>query len=180
MSWACAMVYVGQERLAVRNLERQEFQIFCPYFMMRRRGQSVPVFNALFPGYLFIQIDPQTSPWRKINSTWGIVRLLATREVKGGLDPKPLWIPDAFIESLGEQCQGTFNRPGLMVQMVAGKLTGMCELRPGTIVRVKNGAFLDQSGPVIGMTKDDRIRVLMKVFQRDHIVEFAYEDLEKV
>jgi hypothetical protein len=52
-----------------------------------------------------------------------------------------------------------------------------------TIVRVKtkDSPFFDQIGTVISMNSNDRIRLLMSLFNRDIIVEFeAGADLEIV
>jgi transcription antitermination factor NusG len=161
MPWACAMTASMSERKAVMNLERQGFHTFCPYFMKRKRGHSVLTWAALFPGYLFIELT-ERSQWSKINSTYGVIRLLTTRlTIK---DPVPLWVPDDFIKNLGDQCQGIFK--------------GMGELPPGTIIRVVEGPFTGSVGSVIGMTSDDRIRIMMRVFNRECVVEFVRDDLE--
>ena len=89
--WYLVQVKPNGYRLAERNLARQGFTCFQPLVRAteRRGAQFRPVSRALFPGYLFVAFDPARAPWRKINSTAGVARLLsvgnAPQEVPGGL-----------------------------------------------------------------------------------------------
>ena len=49
--------------------------------------------GPLFSGPMFVACDPEQAPWTKINSTYGISRMLILAE-----GPKPM--PDALITGL--------------------------------------------------------------------------------
>ena len=79
MDWMVAQIRPGQTDRAITNLRRQSFDVFCP---MERRptGGSIPKrskpVSPLFPGYIFVKSRVDASPWQKINSTYGVSRLL--------------------------------------------------------------------------------------------------------
>ncbi len=47
----------------------------------------------LFPGYLFVSLDPGAVRWRSINGTVGVRYLIAAGD-------KPLPLPEGFVEAL--------------------------------------------------------------------------------
>ena len=85
----------NSHKIAVRNFERQGFQTFLPMHEVAR-GTAVKfetVIRPLFAGYMFVASDPEKAPWRQINSTYGISRMLSFAE-----GPKPT--PEALITGL--------------------------------------------------------------------------------
>jgi transcription antitermination factor NusG len=165
MAWACFQTYGAQERKAVENLTRQGLDAFCPFYTkpvlpsIRARG---PKDAPLFPCYGFVYLEDKTQ-WGIPGNTYGVIRLLTGNK----LDPRPLWVATTYIETIYE-IQAKFGGNVLPVD---------------TIVRVKtkDSPFFDQIGTVISMNSNDRIRLLMSLFNRDIIVEFeAGADLEIV
>ena len=97
--WYLAQCKPNATHIAVRNLENQGFVSFLPLQEgTKRKGKGFQhqIF-PLFPGYLFVQLDAAEGPWRKINSTRGIARLVR-------LGDKPSVVPDAIIAGLMARC----------------------------------------------------------------------------
>ena len=71
--WCAVNTQVNAEDKAVFHLMRQGFKVLLPKHLKRRsHARKVAwVPRPLFPGYLFVEIDPERSPWRAIRSTVG-------------------------------------------------------------------------------------------------------------
>lgn len=72
--WYLATAKPRQEVRAVENLENQHIKAFCPTVKVEklRRGKKQIITEALFTGYLFINLSPQNALWHKVRSTRGI------------------------------------------------------------------------------------------------------------
>lgn len=96
--WVAANTHQHREPLAVVNLQRQGFEAYCP--MIRRRlrhaGRTQNALRPLFPGYVFVRLNPDRSQWRSITSTIGIRTLIKFGDRLGVL-------PLRFIEGLRER-----------------------------------------------------------------------------
>src|SRR3954454_1893827 len=86
-AWYVIQTQVNAEARAVRNLERQGFEVYLPRYLKRRsharKIEKVPA--PLFPRYMFVRIDIATQRWRSVQSTFGVSHL-----VLSGSDPAPL------------------------------------------------------------------------------------------
>ena len=93
--WFAVNTQPFAEARAQRNLENQGFRTFMPRRrkMLRHARKLTAVEAPLFPRYLFIAFDPRRDQWRKINSTFGVSRLVMRGEA-----PHP--VPDGVIEAL--------------------------------------------------------------------------------
>jgi transcription antitermination factor NusG len=163
MSWAVVQTYATCEARAVENLRRQYYEAFCPLLALPRRSDLSRLVEApLFPCYVFVSIAPE-QPWRSINNTYGVVRLLTDRSREL---PRPLFVHDDKIS-----------------EILALSMTVEDPLPAGTLVRVRGRAnpFYDLVGTVMGMDKLMRVSVMMSVFNRDVVVEFVSPaELEKI
>mgnify|MGYP003877815797 CR=1 FL=1 len=65
----------------------------------RTAAKFETVIRPLFAGYMFVACDPETAPWRQINSTYGVSRMLSFAQ---GLKP----MPAALIAGLRARCDG--------------------------------------------------------------------------
>ncbi|MGB2356018.1 MAG: transcriptional activator RfaH, partial [Planktomarina sp.] len=77
--WFLLQYKPNSHRLALRNLHRQGFETFLPMLAVTQRHSTKFVQQArpLFPGYMFVSFELDTAPWRKINSTVGVTRLVS-------------------------------------------------------------------------------------------------------
>jgi len=109
-----------------------------------RRTQDV--LRPLFPSYLFVQLDPDSS-WRPILSTRGVRTLVRCGE-------RPSFIANEFIDSLkSREIEGAIVRPA----------SPYCI---GQHVRVVGGAFDGLVATIIEMDEKDRLVVLMNMLNR--------------
>src|SRR5262249_21254883 len=95
MSWFAVQTMPRAEDRARDHLKRQNYETYLPRLRKRRRHarRVDTVLRPLFPGYLFVSFDPSRDPWRAINSTIGVIRLVGFGDV---LVP----VPDKVIEGL--------------------------------------------------------------------------------
>ncbi len=165
MTWACVHTYSSDEEKAVKNLNDQDYDAFCP---MRRipnpKKLTEFISRPLFTGYAFVSIE-NGRRWASINSTPGVIRLMTThgsvvRELGEYLHPIP--VSDRVIA-------------GLRSIPIEG-------LKPDTIVRVRwrDNPFYSIEGTVVSLTKDQRVLVLMVLMNRPQIVKFTPDELEIV
>ena len=144
-SWFILQFKPNSHRLAERNLRHQSFETFLPMQEVTRRKASrfVGDLRPLFPGYMFVAIDPATGPWRKINSTCGVSKLVS-------FDQKPVAIPFHLISGLMLRCDGS------------GILLPLKQLSPGDDVQLLSGPFTDFIATVDIIDAEKRIWLLME------------------
>jgi len=96
-NWLLLQVKPRQEMRALESLERQQAQCYCPKIQVEklRRGKRIQVEEALFPGYLFINSQPQQTglTYTSIRSSRGVSKIV-------GFGAEPVTIPEALIQQL--------------------------------------------------------------------------------
>jgi transcriptional antiterminator RfaH len=77
-SWIVARNKPNQDKIALINLERQNFEFFQPTFktMSRVQNKFKEIIKPVFPGYIFIAINLEENNWHKINNTRGISSII--------------------------------------------------------------------------------------------------------
>lgn len=147
--WFILQFKPNSHRVAERNLHRQGFETFLP--MREVTGRKTNHFKSdlspLFPGYMFVAADPETGPWRKINSSYGVSKLVS-------FDAKPAPVPLNLISGLMLRCDGS------------GLLLPARELSPGEKVEVLSGPFANFIATVDTIDSERRIWVLMEFMGR--------------
>ena len=160
--WVVASIHPHKERLALENLGRQGFHAYCPRIRRRvrhaRRLQDV--LRPLFPGYIFIRLNPQVEPWRSIGSTFGVRNLICFGE-------RPGTIPDQFVAGI----QAT--EEGGAVAIPAARES----YAPGEKVRLREGPFEGLIATVLSAGDCDRITVLMDLLKRSVRVRVALNEV---
>ena len=160
--WFVAQLKPNGFVTAQLNLQKQEYQTFMPMRQVEvRHARKVKtVARPLFPGYIFITFDPETTQWRAINSTYGVSSL-----IMGGLST-PQVVPSDLMQALKAHCGD-------------GDLVYPPEtLAPGNVVKVVNGPFKDIIATVEALSNSDRIAVLLDLMGRATRVEIARKNLE--
>src|SRR5229473_3357940 len=94
-SWIVASTHPHKEQMALDNLSRQGFRVYCPKIRKRIRHarRLHQVIRPLFPGYIFIRLDPQKEQWRSIDSTFGVRNLVRFGD-------RPGTVPGEFVARL--------------------------------------------------------------------------------
>lgn len=146
--WAVVNAQPNREHVAVGHLERQLFTAYCPMVMKRVSHARVvkDLRRPLFPGYLFVRINPRLDRWRPILSTIGVRSL-----VRNGDEPG--LIADAFVASLKSR-----ERDGIVARPDTYKI--------GDNVSLIGGAFDGIVASIVGMDEKDRLTVLMDLLNR--------------
>lgn len=145
-NWCLAQLRPNQLDRARINLERQGYPSFMPYRRTtKRRGQKmVQILGPLFPGYLFVHVDPDQT-WREINSTYGVSRLV----MRAANTPQP--VPPALMDELIAQTDDK------------GVLTPKEQLSPGDRVRIIAGPMADLVAQVAHLSEQERVGVLLEL-----------------
>jgi transcriptional antiterminator RfaH len=149
--WYVVQTQANGEARAAQNLLRQDFEIYLPRYLKRRRHARKVDFAAkpLFPRYLFVAIDMAAQRWRSIQSTQGVSRLVCNGE-------EPAAVPNGLLGTLKarEDDRG-------FVRMEAKPAFSL-----GDKVRVLAGAFVDNAGLFDGMEDHDRVAILLDMLGR--------------
>jgi transcriptional antiterminator RfaH len=140
-SWYLAQTKPRQLARARINLERQGFTVFVPERdeTVRRQGRFVTESRPLFPGYVFVRIEP-TRSWYPVRSTFGIARIVAFGSA--GPTRVPPNVVRALLARFAERRTGPVLREGMEVRIVRGPLAQL-------IARIEEAS------------EADRIRVLL-------------------
>ncbi|MBL6933358.1 MAG: transcriptional activator RfaH [Rhodospirillales bacterium] len=160
--WFVVQTHARGESLARENLLRQGYEVYLPLYLKRHRHarRTDWIKGPLFPRYLFVLLDPETTPWRAINSTIGAQYIVC-------FDGRPAPMPEGIIEEIiaREDDKGmvytgskvTFNR--------------------GEAVRVMSGAMACQTGLFDCAVDDERVFILLNLLGRQVRVKVSCEQL---
>ena len=142
--WYLLQFKPNSHRLAERNLHRQGFETFLPMQKITHRKASrfVSDLKPLFPGYMFVSVNSDLAPWRTINSTIGVSKLVS-------FEGKPKPLPLQLISGLMLRCDSS------------GTLLPPKSLNEGDSVEMLTGPFASFIATVGTIDPDQRIWVLM-------------------
>ena len=162
--WYIVQFKPNSHKIAVRNLERQGFETFLPMHEITRRTgvKFETVIRPLFAGYMFVGCDREQAPWRQINSTYGIARMLG-REGEG-LTP----MPEALIAGLRARCDSV------------GKVLPLESFEPGQSVEMHSGPFANFIAKVEQMASDARVWVLLDFMGKETRVQVERKQIQAV
>ena len=147
--WFILQFKPNSYRLAERNLNRQGFESFLPLLEVTKYkyNRYVSDLQPLFPGYMFVAFDLECGPWRQINCTIGVSKL-----VSFGGQPSP--IPLDLISGLMARCSS------------GGKLLTPNQLNKGDAVQLSTGPFENYIAKVEMIDANQRVWVLMELMGR--------------
>ena len=147
--WFILQFKSNSHHIAAKNLNRQGFETFLPLHdtTSRRLSRFINTSKPLFPGYMFIKFDRAESKWHKINSTYGVSRLVTFNNTLKS-------IPDIFVTNLMKRCD------------LSGNLLPIKKLKKGDQAKVIKGPFVNLAATVEKYEDDQRIWVLMDLMGR--------------
>jgi len=157
--WLVAQIKPKSHDLAFRNLERQGFETFMPKIKATTRKENKFINKEvfLFPGYAFVGVDLQNSYWTKINSTYGVSKLLS-------FNNKPSKVPLDFIVALKKRFQDNIN-PIINEN-----------LKSGDIIKFNTGPFADLVTKIESVDSIKRINVLLQIMGAARKLEINLEE----
>lgn len=137
------------ESRAVMHLQWQGYRSLCPRYrrIVRHARRAKSVLAPLFPNYLFVYLNLGCDPWRAVNSTHGVARLVMQGEM-----PQPL--PQGIVEEL------------LVRTRADGALDWTPSFKIGQAVRIVDGPFAEFVGTLEHLDAAGRVRVLLDLLGR--------------
>lgn len=144
--WYAVQCLAHREGAAKAHLENQSYSVFLPRRLKTRRHARKldTVLVPFFPNYLFVELDISQQPWRSINGTHGVARMVMRGEF-----PAPA--PVGVIESLRQACDER------------DVLTQACAFSEGQSVRIVAGPFADLVGQLHQLDDSQRVRVMLDI-----------------
>ena len=161
--WFLVQFKPNSSKLAERNLRRQGFKTFLPLQEATRRKASkfVNYLKPFFPGYMFIFIDGNSAPWKNINNTLGVSRLVTFGNI---LRP----VPKELILELKKRTDPN------------GKISPPKIMRPGERVEFSRGPFASLIATIETIDIEKRIWVVMELMGQTTRVKVNTEQVKKV
>jgi transcriptional antiterminator RfaH len=147
--WYVINTQPQKEERAREHLLRQGFDVYLPRWRRRRsHARRIEWVSApLFPRYLFVGFDIETTRWCAIQSTIGVSYLVCN-------DRLPLPMPDGIVDQIRAR----------------EAKTGLVEIKPifrkGDPVIVGEGPFLEQIGLFECMNDAERVIILLNLLGR--------------
>ena len=162
--WFLVQVKPNSHGLAYRNLKRQRISTFLPIHAItsRRGNRFVSELRPLFPGYLFVELEVQSPVWRKINSTYGVNRVVS---FAGGM---PAIVPKSFMDALLRRCDED------------GRVLSSDQMLTGDRVEVVDGPFTDFVGTIEAIETGKRVWLLLDVLGQQARVQVGIEQVESL
>ncbi len=151
--WYLLKTKSRQENTAILNLENQNFHVYCPYGFINNKNV------ALFPGYIFIQLDADVQNWSPIRSTKGVLHL-----VRFGLNFAK--ISDNIIEFIKANQLSTEE-----------KLKNINKFKPGDKVQILDGTFKNCIAIFKSFKPDERVILLMDLLGQQQNITIKQESL---
>jgi transcriptional antiterminator RfaH len=108
-----------------------------------------------------VACDPEKAPWRQINSTYGVSRMLSFAE-----GPKPM--PEALIAGLRARCDHV------------GKVMPLEDFEAGQPVEMHSGPFESFIATVEQMGSDARVWVLLDFMGKETRVQVSRQQIQAV
>lgn len=149
---------------AIVNLERQNIRAFMPMRLVRvaHGRQKVEKKQPLFPGYLFVKTATRDIPLSRVNSTFGVAKLVTF----GSELPAP--VPEVLIEGLKLRCDEN------------GLLHNRDDVKIGEMIRITSGPFANFIAKVETLPTETRLGILLNFLGEYRKTEVRREDVERV
>ena len=171
--WFIVHTYSGYENKVKANLERRIesmemqnliFRIEIPVEddVVMKDGKKKIVKRKLYPGYVLVEMVMTDDSWYVVRNTPGVTGFI-------GSVNKP-------IPLTADEVQAILGRQSLS----ADQRVLLIDLAIGDYVRIKDGAFSDQSGRIEEINLDEeKVVVVLNMFGRLTPVEVGIADVER-
>ena len=142
-NWYLIQTKPQQEAVAEENLSNQGYTVFNPQAIINNKVV------ALFPRYLFIQLDNKSQNWSPIRSTKGVLNF-----VRFGLQFAK--VPESVIDCIQNRIEETTE-----------KYIDLGRYKPGTKVQITDGSFKGCEAIFQSYNADERLILLMKIIGQE-------------
>ena len=163
LKWVAVQLKPNMLNRVIFNLNFQSFDYFAPMKSETIRSGNFfkKIKKLLFPGYIFVRIDPNGLDVKKVDSTFGVSKL-----VRRG-DRKVAYLPDIFIQSI------------LVLQTKHNEIF-KSSLSLGKKVRLIEGPFVGMIGEIFKLHADGRLKILFKILDTYKLVTAKNKSIETV
>ena len=152
-NWYLIKTKPRQENVAIKNLENQEYSVYCPTVTINNKDV------VLFPGYIFIHLDKNKENWSPIRSTKGVNNF-----VRFGLNFAQ--VPDNVIEFI--KANQLINKE---------KLKNLNTFKSGDNVQIIDGVFKNCVAIFKSYKSDERVTLLMNILGQQQAINIKHESL---
>lgn len=161
--WFILQFKSNSHHIAAKNLNRQGFETFLPLHdtTSRRTSRFINTSKPLFPGYMFIKFDRAESVWHKINSTYGVSRLITFNSILKS-------IPTTFVDNLMKRYD------------LSGRLLPIHKFKKGDQVTVFKGPFANFIATIETYESEQRVWVLMDLMGRKTKIQTSSDALDPI
>ena len=148
--WIVAQSAVNKEKYCQNNLRLQGYECWFPqvWKTVRHARKQTRCLRPLFPGYVFVRLEAETSSWRPITGTRGVSKLVMMGQQPARLN--------------GEIIKGLKSLVG-----ADGHLDLDHNLSPGDQIKILSGNFEDWVGQVVDLPSAERVIVLLDMVSRE-------------
>lgn len=157
MTWYALQHKPAQGDRAVLHLQNQDISCFYPKITVEkiRGGKRTQKLEPLFPGYIFINIEPTDPRWAKLRSTRGVLRVVSFAH-------NPAAIRDDVIAH---------------VKKSLDQVTAQGGIRPGQTVSLSEGPFEGIRAIFEAYDGEQRAIVLIHFMQSQHRVSVSVSSI---
>ena len=147
-NWYAVSTKHKLEFVALKNLERQYIYTYLPKiykYSLNKKKLAKKLYNAFFPGYLFVNLDIEKDRWQKINSTIGVNKIIS-------LGSCPVPIANSIVDEIKK------------LEDVKGIITENDTYHKNDHIMIKGGVFSGNVGLFDKyISGKNRVRVLLSV-----------------
>ena len=160
--WLVAYTKPRMEQVALQNLERQAFEAYLPRYKKFKKTEtgSVPVFEPMFPRYIFFKPSKAGQSIETVRSTKGISHV-----VRFGFDPG---VVSAYMIDTLKTFEAAQN------QATPEDMSGF---KAGQKVKLKHVALGNMEG-LVQSVSSKRVAVLLEILGRPTMVQLDHHQLE--
>ena len=165
-NWLLLQVKPRQEMRAIENLERQNGECYCPKIWIEKlsRGKRIQVEEALFPGYIFINAQPEQNglTYASIRSSRGVSKIV-------GFGAEPIKVEEAIIVKI-KLCEEAGS--------TAGSAKGLPQT--GDNINILDGPFKSLKAVFSHTDGQQRSVVLISLLNQQVPASFANTQIKKI
>ncbi|WP_328698696.1 transcription termination/antitermination protein NusG [Brevibacterium rongguiense] len=187
--WYVIHSYAGYENRVKTNLENRavsldmedhifEVQVPMEDVVEIKNGQRKQVRRVRIPGYVLVRMELTDESWGVVRNTPGV-----TGFVGNAYDPVPLRLDEVFsmLAPVFEEKQAAAAKESGAAQQTADGRPYEVDFEVGESVLVKEGSFEGHPATIQEIRPDQqKLVVLLSIFERDVPVELGFNQVEKV
>jgi transcriptional antiterminator RfaH len=165
-TWYAVATKPRQEDLVCKVFDLFSIEYFLPKILVPKSpsipGSSDSTVKPMFPGYLFVDVVPDTAEWARVNYSPGVKGVVCF----GGI---PARVPDAVISELRTRTEGQESR---------GALRHFAE---GDTVIIRTGPLQGLTAMFRSYVSDSgRVKLLLELLRHCAEVEAWADQIEKI